>query len=298
MQNSKKCVILATYWEDMIMAFIISGFSDEIDDSIDVQFQTLNALGIEYFEPRGIDGKNVSTLNHAEAKALRSKMDSYSIKASSIGSPIGKIDIEDDFASHLELLKRLCDTAHTLDTRFMRIFSFYVPKGRADEYREKVLEQMSKMTELAKREDIVLLHENEKDVYGDLPERCLDLFENIKSEHFKAVFDPANFVQCGVSDVPAAFDLLSENVVYMHIKDSKRDGTVVPAGEGDGGVEKILRRLKSLGYNGFLSLEPHLGTFSGLRALEKSDDMMKLEKASAKTFGLAHSSLLTILERI
>ena len=69
--------------------FILSGFSDEIDASIDVQFDHLQKLGIHYFEPRGIDGKNISDLTFAETKELKQKMDNSGIKASSIGSPIG-----------------------------------------------------------------------------------------------------------------------------------------------------------------------------------------------------------------
>ena len=280
------------------MAFIISGFSDEIDSNIDVQFESISALGIKYFEPRGINGKNVSELTPDEVSNLAEKMKQYGIKASSIGSPIGKIDINGDFEAHCETLKTLCDTAHKLETGYMRIFSFFLPQGEAEKYRGKVLEQMGKMTEIAEKEGIVLLHENEKDIYGDIPERCLDVLKSVNSKNLRAVFDPANFVQCGVEDNAAAFDMLSDYVVYMHIKDSRRDNVVVPAGEGAGQIETILKKLKAKNYNGFLSLEPHLGTFAGLRALEKSDDMMKLEKASSKTFKIAHDALLEIIERI
>ena len=280
------------------MAFIISGFSDEIDSNIDIQLESIASLGIKYFEPRGINGKNISALTPDEVSNLVEKMNHYGIKASSIGSPIGKIDIQDDFLPHLETLKALCDTAHKLGTDYMRIFSFFVPEGQAEQWRDKVLEQMGKMTEIASAEGITLLHENEKDIYGDIPERCLDVLQSINSKNLRAVFDPANFIQCGVEDNAKAFDMLSDYIVYMHIKDSRRDNVIVPAGEGEGKIEEILKKLKARGYNGFLSLEPHLGSFAGLRALEKSDDMMKLEKSSLKTFRIAHDALLEIIERI
>lgn len=280
------------------MAFIISGFSDEIDSDIDIQLESMASLGIKYFEPRGINGKNISALTSSEVSDLVPKMERYGIKASSIGSPIGKIDIEDEFSPHLELLKTLCDTAHRLDTKYMRIFSFFVPEGQAEKWRNKVIEQMGKMADVAEGEGITLLHENEKDIYGDIPERCLDVLKSVNSKNLRAVFDPANFVQCGVADNAEAFDMLSDYIVYMHIKDSRRDNVVVPAGDGDGKIEEILKKLKARGYDGFLSLEPHLGSFAGLRALEKSDDMMKLEKSSLKTFRVAHDALLEIIERI
>ena len=91
--------------------FLISGFSDEIDENTDVQFKHMNKLGIKYFEPRGIDGKNIADLTDSEAKALKEKMDRYGISVSSIGSPIGKIDINDEFEPHLEKLRNVIKTS-------------------------------------------------------------------------------------------------------------------------------------------------------------------------------------------
>lgn len=280
------------------MNFKISGFSDEINENIDIQFSTLNKLGIEYFEPRGINGKNVSELSYEEKTELLEKMREYNIKASSIGSPVGKIDIDGDFGAHLELLRAVIDTAHAIHCDKIRIFSFYLPEESRKVRREDVLEKMRTMVELAKSENVVLLHENEKGIYGEHPEECLDIFKSVPSKHLRGVFDPANFVQCGVKDVSSAFDMLCDHVDYMHIKDALDDGSIVPAGMGRGCIEDILKKLKARGYNGFLSLEPHLGSFKGLEALEQSGEMLKLEKASDKTFALAYNSLKKIIERI
>ena len=95
----------------------ISGFSDEIASDIDTQLAVLGKLGIKYFEPRGINGKNISTLNDDEVLALKAKMDAAGIKASSIGSPIGKIKLTDDFEAHFEVFKRVVKTAKMLDTK-------------------------------------------------------------------------------------------------------------------------------------------------------------------------------------
>ena len=102
----------------------ISGFSDEISNDVVKQFGVLNKLGINYFEPRGIDGKNISSLNDKEVNELRQKMEKYDIKISSIGSPIGKIKISDDFDSHFEVFKRVVKTAKMLEAKYIRIFSF------------------------------------------------------------------------------------------------------------------------------------------------------------------------------
>lgn len=278
--------------------FEISGFSDEISADIDEQLKGLNALGIRCFEPRGVNGKNISELNDDEAKELRAKMDEHFIKASSIGSPIGKIMITDDFKPHFEKFCRTVEVAKLLGTRHIRIFSFYIPEGHdAKEFTDEVLARLKKMADYAEKEGITLLHENEKGIFGATHECCKIIFDELYSEHFKGVFDPANFVQTGC-DTKEAFELLSPYIAYMHIKDAKADGTVVPAGCGIGNVGEILKRLKDEGRSLVLSLEPHLGDFSGLAELEGKAKTKVSGSAGFSKFALAHSSLMELLEKI
>lgn len=281
-----------------MQSFIISGFSDEIDENIDIQFEALQRLGMKYFEPRGINGKNIADLTDDEIFKLLTAMKKYGIRASSIGSPIGKIGIKDDFEPHFEKFKRVVEIAKALGTEYIRMFSFYMPEDDDPEkYFGEVTLRLVKMITYAKSQNIVLLHENEKGIYGDTLNRCLRLFDALYSSNFKAVFDPANFVQCG-EDTKENFEKLYPYIAYMHIKDAKYDGTVVPAGDGDGNVEHILKILKERDYCGFVSLEPHLGSFAGLENLETDDTMTKLEKSSEDKFVLAYNSLKSILERI
>ena len=276
----------------------ISGFSDEIEKSVDVQFEVLNKLNIKYFEVRGVDGKNISTLTDEEVLILKSKMEQYGIQVSSIGSPIGKIKIEEDFAPHFEVFKHVVDIAKTLGTKYIRMFSFYHEGGDewTAEEREEVLARLRQMISYAKEQNVILLHENEKGIYGDTADRCIDVMKELGCEHFRAVFDPANFVQCG-QDTKYAFDNLKEYVEYMHIKDARfEDGKVVPAGMGDGNVAYVLKGLFAGGYDGFLSLEPHLGSFEGLAALELDDKMEGLPKGGEGTFTLAYRALCDVLE--
>ncbi len=274
----------------------ISGFSDEISSSVTEQFDALTRLGIKYFEPRGIDGKNISELTDKEAYALKEKMDSYGIKASSIGSPIGKIKITEDFEPHFELFKRVVRIAKILGTKYIRMFSFYADGDWDASKREEVISRLSSFIAYAQKNDVILLHENEKDIYGDNMERCLDLMRTLYCDNFKAVFDPANFVQCG-QDTKKCYDMLKDYVEYMHIKDAYTDsGKVVPAGKGDGNVAYIVGSLVQSGYDGFFSMEPHLGSFEGLAALETADTMTKLPKGGEGTFTLAYNYFVEILE--
>lgn len=279
--------------------FTLTGFSDEISEKITEQFEHLNKLGIEYFEPRGIDGKNISELTCDDVKALKENMQKYGIKVSSIGSPIGKIGIKDDFDAHLELLKKMIGIAKELGTKYIRVFSFFIPKDEnPEDYREEVIARMKAMTKLAEENNIILLHENEKEIYGDIAPRCLDILKSVNSPNLRAVFDPANFVQCGQKVYPDTLHMLKDYVVYVHIKDALENGDVVPAGFGIGNVKEVLSELKQDGYKGFLSLEPHLGAFKGLENLELDDKMTKLDGSTPEKFTLAHDSLINILKTL
>lgn len=278
----------------------ISGFADEIDSSVDTQFAVLHKLGISYFEPRGIDGNNISKLSDDEVIALKEKMDKAGIKVSSIGSPVGKTKLEAAFEQDFETFKRVVWIAKMLESRYIRMFSFFHEGGSewTAEERAEVLARLSMMIEYAKANDVVLLHENEKDIYGDTADRCADLMNELGCENFRAVFDPANFVQCG-QDTKYAYELLKDHIEYMHIKDAcYKDGGVVPAGYGDGNVEYVLKQLFDNGYQGFLSLEPHLGSFEGLADLELDDKMLDLPKSGEGTFTLAYRALTDILKSV
>lgn len=279
--------------------FIISGFADEIAPELDKQMTVLKKLSIGFAELRGIDGKNVSDYTAEEMKTVKKRLDKGGIRVSSIGSPIGKIGIDDDFDAHMKKLENTIELAKILETENIRVFSFYIPNGEtAEKYRDEVLRRMEKMTAAAKRAGVRLLHENEKGIYGDTAKRCADILESVGSDSLAAVFDPANFVQCGQKTYPDAYEMLKPYIIYMHIKDAKSDGSVVPAGSGCGEVEKIISALDAAGYEGFLSLEPHLADFAGFAELEKDGSLDKLPEGGEKTFTVAYNALKKILDNI
>lgn len=282
----------------MSKKFLISVFADEIDSNVDVQFSYLNQLGISYFEPRGIDGKNISDLTEAEAKTLKSKMDAAGIKVSAIGSPIGKIKINDPFAPHIELLKHTIEVAHITDATRMRVFSFYIPEGdeRAP-WRNAVMERMAEMAEIAEKEGIVLTHENEHQIYGESAEDCLDLLNTVNSPALACVFDPANFALEGY-DAYAAFKLLKDRITYFHIKDALPHDKIVPAGQGAGHIPEILAEIPEREEPYILTLEPHMGRFPGSENLEVTDRFDSLPEGGPRIVGLAYNALQEILNKL
>lgn len=248
----------------------VSCFADEIDVSVDKQIALLQELGIGWIEFRSGDGKGVADYTEKEAEMLMSRLSANGIRISAVGSPIGKIDITQDFEPHFETYRHIVELAGILDTSFIRMFSFFMPEGEEpDKFRDEVMRRTDRMVEYAAGRNVVLLHENEKGIYGDSAARCLDLMKLFYGDHFRCTFDFANFVQCG-QDTLEAYEMLRPYISYIHVKDALREnGDVVPAGTGDGNVAEILNRLDEKGYAGFLSLEPHLADFAGLKSLEK-----------------------------
>lgn len=248
----------------------VSCFADEIDVSVDKQIALLQELGIGWIEFRSGDGKGVADYTEKEAEMLMNRLSANGIRISAVGSPIGKIDITQDFEPHFETYRHIVELAGILDTSFIRMFSFFMPEGEEpDKFRDEVMRRTDRMVEYAAGRNVVLLHENEKGIYGDSADRCLDLMKLFYGDHFRCTFDFANFVQCG-QDTMEAYEMLRPYISYIHVKDAMREsGDVVPAGTGDGNVAEILNRLNEEGYAGFLSLEPHLADFAGLKSLEK-----------------------------
>ena len=280
----------------------ISGFADEIAQELDVQIEVVSRLGIQYIEMRGVDGNNLIYHPDAKVKEIKQKLENAGIKLSALGSPLGKIGIEDPFEPHFEEFKRACEIAHRMDTKNIRMFSFYIPEGKKKEYKGKVFDRLGRFADYAGRNDIVLLHENEKGIYGAKAPECLEIMKKLGSDHFRAIFDFANFVQCG-QDTLEAYNLLKDYVDYIHVKDARKEnGTVVPVGYGDGNVEAILKKLFASGFDGFLSLEPHLFDFKGFEGLERGRTASLSQSgqalSGAEAFAVAHRALCEVLDRI
>lgn len=266
--------------------WMLSAFADEIADGLDEQIFNLNKHGITHMEFRNLEQQCIIDYKPAQVKEIAKKLAGNGIGVSAIGSPIGKIKITQSFESHLDAFRRTLEVAHLLNAPYIRMFSFFIPPGEDPAcYREEVLSRWQTFIDIARGEQLILLHENEKEIYGDRPERCLDLLTTLNCSYLKAIFDPANFVQCDVETYPKAYELLKDHIVYMHIKDARNsDHVVVPAGQGDGHIVDILKALKAMDFNGFLSIEPHLnGSLPG---------------GGPKLFSVAVHALKNILDKL
>lgn len=260
------------------MSINISGFSDEISDNLDEQLAKVKSLGMNYISLRGIDGRNISDYSLEEfTQKVLPRLNNANIKVSSIGSPIGKVFIDDNegFTKQLKQLETICKIANVLDCKYIRIFSFFIKKGEDyDNYEIQVIDKIKLFADIAEKYNVILLHENEKDIFGDIARRCKTIFDKVGSKYFQGIFDFANFVQCD-EDTKVAYELLKENILYYHIKDASYAVSYnVLCGTGDGNIATILKDVIQNGYTGFMTLEPHLAMFGSLQSLE-------LEEASS-----------------
>jgi sugar phosphate isomerase/epimerase len=250
--------------------FTLSAFGDEIADDLDEQLAVLEHLDIRYLELRSAWGVNVVQLSDAQVHAIDRACQERGFGVSCLCSPVGKSPITDPIEHELANLRRLIEIAGALGTSAVRIFSFY-PPDEPDAWLQSSVERLGRLAEVAESAGLRLLLENDKHLVGDTPERCAALLGGVNSPALRFVWDPANFVQVGVAQpTERGWPLLAEYLAHVQIKDAHlADGRVRPAGQADGQVPELLLRLRGVGYDGFLGLEPHLviaghsGGFSG-----------------------------------
>ncbi len=275
----------------------IYAFADEASPDIDKQIIALKENGLDGLEIRNVDGVSVSEISDSKAYEVKEKLNNAGLITWSVGSPIGKIDIVDgDFTLHTEKFKRTLEIAEILGAENIRLFSFFIPKDKnPEDYKSVVLERLSVFCDLAEGHQVTLCHENEKGIYGDTFERCLEIFKALPK--IKGIFDPANFVQVGV-DTKAAWEQLQPYIKYLHVKDALADGRVVPAGKGVGNLEYIFKSYKGSA----VTLEPHLMEFNGLTSLEQAEDKSLVGKlirysSEEEAFKAAADALKDILNK-
>ena len=246
------------------MSVTLSAFGDEIAIPLEDQLKHLKTLNVRGLECRTAWGINVLKLTDEQAQKVRNLCDEAGIVVNCLGSPVGKSPLAAPIENELNNVDRLIEIGAIMGTKRIRIFSFYPDdissNAHYDQYVGEVVDRLAALTEKAAAAGFMLLHENEKDIVGDTPERCYQLMAGVNHPNLRFIWDPANFVQVGVvKGIDNHWDTLQPYIGYIHIKDALlAGGTVKPAGEGDGQVPEMLTRLKDIGYTGILALEPHL----------------------------------------
>lgn len=281
------------------MQFQLAAFADESSSDILQQVDALKRNGYSFLEIRAIGKQSYQKLSLEETKELAKILADNGIAVQSLGSNIGKMKIDGDFDAHMELYKHTLEQGNIFGADKIRLFSFFLP---ADEdpakFKNLVLDRMGMIAEIAKQFGIKACHENEKGIYGAVASRCLEIHQAVPE--LGGIFDPANYVQCG-QDTLEAWEMLQSYITYMHIKDSKNDGTVVLPGTGDGNVPAIIKKYVAQGGRLF-TLEPHLFQFIGLSDLEQEGDKSLVGHMTFATseaaFDAAAQNLVKILNEL
>ena len=269
----------------------LCAFSDEAGDSIKEQILALKRNGVSMTEIRSIDGKNVSNFTFEEAQGYQKEFEENGIVVWSIGSPLGKEDINVDFNEYLNTkVKHVLEIAKIFKTDKIRVFSFF----NAYKEEQKVYKYLQQMVNIAKEYGVELYHENEKEIFGDTAERVLKIMQNVKG--LKYVYDPANYLQVG-ENADKTLDLLHEKTDYFHIKDViSEKGTLVPAGYGDGKIKELISRISN---DKVLTIEPHLAVFDAYKSIDKTEMKHEFTFASGQeAFDAAVTALKNILKEL
>ncbi len=278
---------------------ILSAFADEYASNLTEQLEGLNRFGIQYLELRHADGKNVADMSQSDMAEVQRKLHDHGVKISAIGSPLGKIALDGDVHAHMELTRRVCETAARLDARYVRMFSFYLPAGRTrEDCKTEVVDALGRMLDIADSYGVIMCHENEAKIWGESPDQCKELLDQFGGR-LRAVYDMGNFVLGGYEPYKG-YELLCDDVAYFHIKDALFRGAIVPAGMGEARIGEILSAFKARTKNDFfISLEPHLETFAGLNALTDVAFENPYKYADQKTaFADAVAKINRVLEEI
>ena len=268
----------------------LSAFSDEAGSGIQEQIAAMKRNGIYLTELRSIDGKNVSAFTLEEAKEYQRIFKENGITVWSIGSPLGKVDIEVDFSEYEKVVRHVCELAKIFETDKIRVFSFW----HASKDEEKVYKYLRKMVAIGAEYGVNMYHENEKDIFGDIALRVEKIMKNV--DGLKYIYDPANYLQC---DEPAdkTLDLFHAKTDYFHIKDViVESGALVPAGYGDGKIKELLERIID---DKVLTLEPHLAIFDAYKSIDNTEMKHKFTYANAnEAFDAAVVALKKLLIQI
>lgn len=279
----------------------LSAFADEAGASTEEQIAALQRAGLSHLDIRALEDFNVSELPLDVAQNAAPKFAGAGIVIEMFGSPLGKIDIADDFESELQKLRHMAQLAPIFDCHAVRIFSYFNKTEKShDEWKSESLRRLNALKSEAKKLGLVLYHENESHIFGDNLENVSTIAHELRDgETFRLIFDFDNYNQGG-EDVWRNWQALKTKTDAFHLKDSTADGQHVPIGQGAGYAREILRDAFQNNWRGPLSLEPHLAHSAAVMATGPSGQANQEFKnmSAADCFQIAAEEAKKLLHEI
>lgn len=264
------------------MSWTLSAFADEAAPTCDAQIAALQRAGLKYIDIRSIEGHNISVLPTDIAREVKTKLDDAGIKTQMLGSPLGKIDIADDIESDLQKLRHIGEVAPILGCNAVRIFSYYNKEDAPHiAWMANSLSRLETLRDEAEKLGLVLYHENERHIFGDLGDDVAQIAA-LRNDNFKLIFDFDNYNQSG-EDVWATWQKLADVTDSFHLKDSTSGNMHVPVGLGNGRVLDIITDAVKRGWNGPIAVEPHLTHSGAVAATGPSGEVNEAYSAMPNT---------------
>lgn len=250
----------------------LTGIADEASQDIEGQINATRELGWNAIESRFVNGKNLHDLDEESFESVCRAIDGSGVHINAFGSAIGNWgkDVRDDFSITQGEIDRAIPRMKRLGAKFIRIMSYKV-LDQEDQLVEERVRRLRLIVESFLSENLIPVHENCMNYGGMSWRHTLDLVEAVPG--MKLVFDTANPVfnrdrskegepwQCPLE----FYHKVRAHIAYVHVKDcltpcAENGGkeTYVYPGDGHGRVPEILRELKDSGYDGGISIEPHL----------------------------------------
>jgi sugar phosphate isomerase/epimerase len=250
------------------MPFKFTGFPDEAEKSLVDQISTLKEVGWSAIELRLIGGSNVCDQTDDEWRQTRDALQSASIEVVGFGGQIGNWarPITTDFQVDLDEIRRVAPRMQETGTKFLRIMSYPNDEKNPlsqEAWKAEVFRRLKELTAIAEGEGIVLAHEN-CNGYGATAQGYLEMVEAVGSSALQLIMDTGNN-SLHDNDVEVTwdyYDTCRAEVTHVHVKCAK------PGADGGGHVtchvdedpvqRRIFADLEANGYDGWLSIEPHI----------------------------------------
>ncbi len=247
-----------------------SGISDEAGQAIEIQIKAHKELGWQYLELRNVDGEAITLMPDKKFDEVFEKVTASGLKVSCFASCIGNwaTEISGNFQKDVDELKMAIPRMHRFNTKYIRVMSW--PNNKENPLSEKewgkeAIRRMKELAKIAEDGGIILAHENCSGWGGVSIENILKLYQEVNSPNFKILYDTGNVLYYNKGVDPWEFYIkVKPYTEYVHIKDYRmleddKEKATYP-GEGEARVKDILKDLKKSGYDGFVSIEPHLAS--------------------------------------
>lgn len=240
----------------------VSGLSDEVtrDWQLEAGLDVLMWLGLKWVELRAADGQWLHDMDDATFNDVIRRVDRRGLQVSGLASKLGRAPLDEGaFEVEEADARRVLARVRDAGIPFVRVMGY--GRGQCDErvWHQKTISCLSRMAESADQFSVNLILENAPmaSQWTSSPDGCSAVMKAVNSPRLQMLFDPANFVSAG-HDPVEAFKVLKPHIAYFHVKDLRRVGEFCLPGDGICGIPEALATLHKDGFDGFVSLEPHL----------------------------------------